>query len=436
MFVIMSSRTRPPKIGADGNPEVGPYCHKLNEGGFEGLAQKIWTLGIQLLLLSFMRSHSVRGSLIGQDDNQILIARLSADQRSNVQLFATNLLSKLETEFGANGHNIPIKKAECWYSGHLIELNKELFLDGVHLSNGLKFASKITSDSNDAIGSFESKISGIATTCEAVGRRIDQPEVAYFLHNIEVIVACWRYKFLGNNITDYKAVPIWNTAVGGLPVSFLVNFVLRGYPDKLTAQMSLLNYLKGSNPTRLAEVLRISPFQMSTSVSPELLVLDPYALNLQDSLSQRALLREHVRKVVRQLATNKTVSRYMTIDARDQAKTLASTLLTMRPYNAAYASEIYRCSDAGLALSFVATLDNTRTLVQLTQSAGEEDILGKVRSKERYYLDLIGRWRDRPGTESGLSRYILDMSCPTETSRDQERQLGIRCPHCYVCASS
>ena len=390
MFVIMNSRTRPPKIGPDGYPEVGPYCHKLNEGGFEGLAQKVWTLAIQLLLLSFMRSHSVRGSLIGQGDNQILIARLSADQRSNVQLFATNLPSKLEVEFGPEGHNIPIKKAECWYSGHLIELNKELFLDGVHLSNGLKFASKITSDSNDTIGSFESKISGIATTCEAVGRTIDQPEIAYFLYNVEVTIACWRYKFLGDKISSYQAVPIWNTAIGGLPVSFLVNFILRGYPDRLTAQMSLLQYLRDNNPTLLSEVLRISPFQMSTSISPELLVLDPYSLNLQDSLSQRALLREHVRKVVRQLATNETVSRYMTIDARDQAKTLASTLLTMRPYNAAFAIEIYRCSDAGLASSFVATLDNTRTLVQLTQAAGEEDILEKVRSREKHYLDTIG----------------------------------------------
>ena len=167
MFVLMNSRTRPPKIGQDGNPEPGPDCHKLNEGGFEGLAQKVWTLAIQLLLLSFMRAHSVRGSLIGQGDNQIMIVRLSAEQRSNTQLFATNLLSNLEAEFGEAGHNIPIKKAECWYSGRLIELNKELFLDGVHLSNGLKFAIKVTSDSNDAIGSFESKIAGISTTCEA-----------------------------------------------------------------------------------------------------------------------------------------------------------------------------------------------------------------------------------------------------------------------------
>ena len=120
---------------------------------------------------------------------------------------------------------------------------------------------------------------------------------------------------------------------------------------------------------------------------------------------------------MRQLATNKTVSKYITIDARDQAKLLASTLLTMRPYNASFASEIYRCSDAGLALSFVATLDNMRTLVQLTQAAGEEDILEGVRTKEKHYLDMIGRWRDRPGKESGLSRYILDMSCPTETAR-------------------
>ena len=361
MFVLMDSRTRPPKIGPDGNPEPGPYCHKLNEGGFEGLAQKVWTLATQLLLLSFMRTQSVRGSLIGQGDNQIMIVRLSAEQRSNTQLFATNLLSSLEAEFGEAGHNIPIKKAECWYSCHLIELNKELFLDGVHLSNGLKFAIKVTSDSNDAIGSFESKIAGVSTTCEAVGRRIDQPEVAYFLHNVEIVISAWRYKFLGDKVVDYRAVPIWNTAIGGLPVSFLVKFILRGYPDRLAAQLSLLNYLKDNNPALLSEVTRISTFQRSTTLSPELLVLDPYALNLQDSLSQRSLIREHVRKVVRQLATNKTVLKYMAIDARDQAKVLASNLLTMGPYNAAFASEIYRCSDAGLALSFVATLDNTRT---------------------------------------------------------------------------
>ena len=92
---IYSSRTRLPSVARDGSPQIGDYCHANHIGGLEGQGQKIWTTAIQILIKKVMQSTAIRCSIIGQGDNQIIVARLTQDQVPISQTIALNFLRNL-----------------------------------------------------------------------------------------------------------------------------------------------------------------------------------------------------------------------------------------------------------------------------------------------------------------------------------------------------
>jgi len=96
--LIGVSRTRPPRIARDGLPEEGPYCFRRHEGGLEGMGQKIWTLFAQLLIRFSMVLCGLRGSIIGQGDNQVIVLRLTKDQSLRSKAVVQNFLRVLRHE--------------------------------------------------------------------------------------------------------------------------------------------------------------------------------------------------------------------------------------------------------------------------------------------------------------------------------------------------
>ena len=222
--LIGGSRTRPPRIALDGLPEEGPYCHRRHEGGREGTGQKIWTLVAQLLIRHSMVLGGLRGSIIGQGDNQVIVLRLTKDHSVRPKAVVQNFLRALRQESAKK--NTYLNKTENWYSNSFLEANKDLYYEGVQLVNGLKFACKLDSDENEASNIFATRIASTATIAESMAKRLPSCDVVYALSSFEVITQCSVEGLFPHDKRFHQVMPVWLTAIGGLPVP---NYVQLNY---------------------------------------------------------------------------------------------------------------------------------------------------------------------------------------------------------------
>jgi len=101
--------------------------------------------------------------------------------------------------------------------------------------NGLKFACKLASDANEASNRFETRIASIATIAESIAKRLPSScDIAYALSSFKVIIQCSVEGLFPHDKRFYQVMPVWSTAIGGLPVPNYVQLAMRGHPDRLT----------------------------------------------------------------------------------------------------------------------------------------------------------------------------------------------------------
>jgi len=230
--LIGGSRARSPRIASDGLPEEGPYCHRRHEDGLEGMGQKIWTLVAQLLMRYSIVLCGLRGSIIGQGDNQVIVLRLTKDQSVRPKAVVQNFLRVLRQE--STKKNTYLNETESCYSNSLLEANKELYYEGVQLVNGLKFACKLACDANEASNRFQTRIASIATIAESIAKRLPSCDIAYALSSFEVITQCSVEGLFPHDKRFYQVMPVWLTAIGSLPEPNYVQLAMRVHPDRLT----------------------------------------------------------------------------------------------------------------------------------------------------------------------------------------------------------
>jgi hypothetical protein len=148
--VMMTNlRTRPPKPSGRRDPYPGDYCHYFQMGGCEGMRQKGWTLVIQMWILNFAYTNRYRVHLIGQGDNQVILWRPTRQQREDTEAESRLFMDRLTQHM--NQMQLPLKPEESWFSRHLLQYNKESYYKGAHLPNGIKYAIKMSPDSNEFI---------------------------------------------------------------------------------------------------------------------------------------------------------------------------------------------------------------------------------------------------------------------------------------------
>jgi len=356
---------------------------------------------------------------VGQGDNQIIVARLTQEQVPISQTIALDFFRNLADEF--RDKNAILNETESWYSNSLLESNI-LYYQGKQLSNGLKYASKVATDANDAPNTFETRISSIATTCEAVAKRITNPDVAYMVSCFEVITQVWEAKLFGNDVSKYDFVPAWTTSLGGLPVATYTQLTMRGYPDRLCAGLSFAKYLFKTDRKCFQRLSSVSPLQFRPNPSMELFMMDPHALDLETFFGTSGVLKDAVNRIVRSVATNPTITRYFNDTVENEKMSLIQTISSLRPYAAHLASELFRCSNVGLVLQYTALFDNNRTLMQMAQKSDSGDMLTKVHQLEDQFKRRVSEMFRNPARSFKLYQIMIRDECTTKTARDLRRE--------------
>jgi hypothetical protein len=191
---------------------------------------------------------------------------------------------------------------------------------------------------------------------------------------------------------------MWNRAIGGLRGTFFLSLTQRGLGDRLTIQLPLLKYLGRKHKILYQDLIKISPCHHFGIPHYRLLIMDPGALNIRGSMGIEPIIKQQVQECAREVTTNPRVTRLWDSEASIQEDSLITTLVSMRPYHARLATEIFRCSDAGTLRILCGLYEKTRSTINLTlqrrREEGSGSLVIEARLKERAWKrDIQLLWR-------------------------------------------
>ena len=124
-----------------------------------------------------------------------------------------------------------------------------------------------------------------------MAKRMPSCDIAYTLASFEIITQCTVEGLFPHDKRFYQVMPVWSTAIDGLPVPNYVQLTMRGHPDRLTNTLSLLRYINSKDHEFVNLVSMLSPLHFNPRPSFELLLMDPHALDLTRHLSFNSVLK-------------------------------------------------------------------------------------------------------------------------------------------------
>ncbi|CAB3229914.1 unnamed protein product [Arctia plantaginis] len=393
-ILLFQDRFHPPKQGPDGYPLNGPRCVHGPEAWMEGLRQKGWTLATLLLILVASWKCGTIATLTGQGDNQVIYLRspskstlegMRMTRHSYIKWFQETLLG-LCTQAG-----ITLKLEETWVSSSLLEYGREFFFKGAQVSSSLKRISRISSEANQTIPSFNSDIAGIYSTGMSAAQKDHTPISAFWTTVLEASIAAHeRFPELNKYPPEYVAcllsVP---RTLGGWPITLFANFSTRSVQDALTCALHLVRTLLQS-PRHRQHMLRIAITRMK-STDPTMLIKDPQSLPLILPRQPENYLKSKIAEGLPSIIKNKELTPLFSPTMEENKKRLVSDLMAIRPCNPKLMSKLMTLSNVGKQEALVNKFSSTRSIqnVACREWSSETEVLRDVRAMERTMMDHI-----------------------------------------------
>lgn len=309
--VLLSSRLTPPRIGLNGDPESGDFCHYDQLGGFEGMRQKAWTITTIMVIKLALDDCNLSGETMGQGDNQVIHLRLTKQQQSDPNYHIKLLVNTLDHYFSLGG--LKLKMEETWYSQNLFEYSKVRFFKALRIDDGLKRLNRMIPDINEGFPSLQSLLTSASTTTENLSRNCDSPCVPFLIYSLEVGNIMRRKKLLDQVQDKIRLKILLNSPsiFGGLPLSNLYQHCQRGCPDPLTIWIKIWQVIRNDYQSVFLTLIRILPCSIKSPMDPIRLVEDMYSLNIIGLPNFERRAREIVEEFLPRYITNPHVVRLL-----------------------------------------------------------------------------------------------------------------------------
>lgn len=388
-MVLLSSRLTPPRIGPDGEPLEGDFCHYDQLGGFEGMRQKAWTVSTIMIIKLALEECHIEGETMGQGDNQVIHIRLDETQKLNPDRHVKMLLNTLDYLFERAG--LKLKLQETWYSKNLFEYSKIRYYKSIRLDDSLKRLNRLIPDINEGFPSLASYLTSASTTTENMARNYLSPQIPFIHYSLELGNILMRKGVCDRD--DKITLPALSnipSIFGGLPISNIFQHAQRGCPDPLTIWLKIWSIIKKKYPDIYRALLHFLPCRIKTDMDPISLVEDIYGLNIIKLPNFEKEARTIIEEFLPKYITNPQVTQYLGADRGDLYE-LCEKLTTMRPYIANLAHEILRNSNEGIQLQLIGSFTNVQTINRLINMDEDREatIYSLGREKDNEAINIL-----------------------------------------------
>lgn len=389
LIFVRTKKLRPDDIET-GNPKLSDIAWVNHLGGFEGIAQKLWTLATYAMMDMGMRHLNCSYILIGQGDNQILSVYADRDHRLRLydqfKSLVETLLDSLQDACTKVGQNL--NPDECLEMRKLITYSKDIWYDGVQFFTPIKFMSKILARSSENIPLLCPELTALSSSALAAAEVCHRPlivaPIASFLFSLELHRRSFethpewsrvshetRQRLQEHASADILKLLWFPSYLGGLSFATYADYVHGGCADPLAEQIACLR-LGCCVSTYLSPLQRLvnSDKIYQTELTPERLLEDPYCLPTKEHPSCSVALEQMVHKYLDRNCKNDDLRITFDRECLEYYDSLRMTLLSMVPFYPVIARDILDASALGEARKLAKMFVKTQTIQLASRRAG------------------------------------------------------------------
>jgi len=390
MIVVRVSGYPPEGLEQDPPPQTDLIWYN-HEGGFEGIVQKDWTIATYAMVDLGMEPFDIEYSLLGQGDNQVILATVSVpldveDKKQYLRDLAARIKKSIAEACAAVGQEA--KEEECLESTNVVTYSKDFYVGGSEYFLSLKAVSRIFPRGASDFPTVSNGISAITSSSIAAAERLKQPLYGYFLslfHTARYLIrvrdrptveGSFLHKTFKRKL-DEATLPLVlgiPGSLGGLPIAPLCSFVYKGGADPGSKDYLSLKILCKGGLTALGRVNRalLSGAWKPAQVDPQQLLEDPYSVPIRRSqTAENRILDLSLRQMLK-ITENRDIHELIDAPVEDYDTELKASLMAVTPFNPTLLSDLRSFSVVGAREMTMRMFTITRT-VQSLMYKSEED---------------------------------------------------------------
>uniref|UniRef100_A0AAU7E3Y3 RNA-directed RNA polymerase L n=1 Tax=Otomys rat paramyxovirus TaxID=3141898 RepID=A0AAU7E3Y3_9MONO len=375
----------PPNLPHHINIEDTPCDHifiKYPMGGIEGFNQKLWTIAtIPFLYLSAYEVGVRIASVVQGDNEAIAITKrvpstypywLKKQESSET---AKVYFNRLRYNMGMIGHNL--KANETIISSHFFVYSKQIYYDGVALSQSLKSISRCVFWSETIVDESRSACSNIATTMTKAIEKGYSRNVGYaicILKTIQQLMISLDFTINPYMTPDIKNPILGNrqwlihaaltpAPLGGFNYINMSRIYVRNIGDPVTASLADVKRLIKSNiltPIMLQRIMNQDPGDSSFLDWAN----DPYSANIPNTQSITKMIKNITARNILIHSPNPMLKGLFHAGTPDEDRLLAIFLMDRQVIIPRAAHEIMDNSISGAREHIAGMLDTTKGLIK------------------------------------------------------------------------
>lgn len=391
-FLDKSNRHQPPE------GRTLWYNHK---GGFEGIAQKLWTSCTIALIHMSLWHLGLSYRIIGQGDNQVCILDCYVPRSLNAseaQEYIRSLVDQATTSIAEVSRTVGqiVKPEECIYSTCFLTYGKEMILRGAYLPTALKYVSRMFPSTTGDAPSLYEMLSSISSGASGATERNDWTFPTYFLAKMMEGITLSREmkRSLFHGIRVKEEVALLTGAhsplsprpdlrldllrlalavpanLGGFPITTIPEMLYRGHSDPLSSSLLHLSLLSGIPSVDDYKRVLWKGWLFDPNPQIQGLIQDPYSLPLRGVSPPASRVAVATSELLPSVTHNTQFRELLDRASPSDKENLCSWLATFRPLYPKMVHDLYKSSLVGLRDAFARRFTNTRTILSISRRAG------------------------------------------------------------------
>lgn len=405
------------------------YGHK---GGFEGIAQKLWTASTVALIHMALWPLGLSYRIIGQGDNQVCVLDIyipAGMSPEEVQAHVRHLVNQATEAIARVSQTVGqlVKPEECIQSTCFLTYGKEMILRGAYLPTALKYISRMFPSTTGDAPSLYEMISSISSGAVGAPDRNDWSYPTWVLakmvegitfrrelrhslfHGPRLKEAVAERGLGGETGPGTQLLPLLLSIpanLGGYPITTVTELLYRGHSDPLSSSLLHLCLLDRLPVVQQYQRVLLKGWVLSPSPDLEGLVLDPYSIPLSSATVPSSAVAAVTGRIIPEITQNHQFKELFIRASEEDRLNLMGWLGSMNPLYPKIAHDIYKSSLVGLRDAFVRRFSNTRTIMSIGRKAGENLAGLSLESDLRLALRILDRLTLAWKVDSGASRFV------------------------------
>nr|WPV62247.1 MAG: RNA-dependent RNA polymerase [Wufeng bat jingchuvirus 1] len=338
------------------------------EGGIEGLAQKVWTWIYCCIARLVIEEVGAEGHLLVNGDDLRMILYVPRQKVEEHDDYHQYLLDALKQSFDAYG--VRMKRDETVITKDFISFSRQAMINGVNIPSDWKKILKCTGMADTALPLLSEITSSIFSNAHSAAGQsyLTLPAYRTALFSLSMYLLFDKLIIPTRQKTElFRQILILTTPaiVGGLETIMLPTMMMQGESDHLPIFIDWCKYLVNHHPDSQDAIRQIfSLTARSRSHGIDQLLSNPYSLPLSTTDHPKSIIRSRIRRFLPNITNNLSLYALETFDTRYRPA-LVKSLTTMAPFSARIASLLYSLTPCALLDSIISKFENSRTVAAL-----------------------------------------------------------------------